>query len=139
MTRGRNAVRRVVGAGVAVATFVITMLRAAAQAQDQFQPMTKPTETMPAAPLVFIAYAFVWVALIVYVFFLWRRLGRVERELAESRRPVARRQASLIMPSSHFIFIPGVLLVGVIIGWILGSRAARDAFAAELRRRESRK
>jgi hypothetical protein len=40
------------------------------------------------------------------------------------------------VPSSHFIFIPGVLLVGVIIGWILGSRAARDAYAVELRRRE---
>jgi hypothetical protein len=43
------------------------------------------------------------------------------------------------MPSSHFIFIPGVLIVGVVIGWILGSRAAKDAFAAELRRREERK
>jgi hypothetical protein len=42
------------------------------------------------------------------------------------------------MPASHFIFIPGVLLVGVVIGWILGSRAARDAYAAELRRREER-
>jgi hypothetical protein len=42
------------------------------------------------------------------------------------------------MPSSHFIFIPGVLLVGVVIGWVLGSRAARDAYAAELRRREER-
>lgn len=42
------------------------------------------------------------------------------------------------MPSSHFIFIPAVLLIGVIIGWILGSRAARDAFAAELKRREER-
>jgi hypothetical protein len=41
-------------------------------------------------------------------------------------------------PASHFIFIPGVLVVGVVIGWILGSRAARDAFAAELRRREER-
>jgi hypothetical protein len=42
------------------------------------------------------------------------------------------------MPSSHFIFIPGVLLLGVVLGWILGSRAARDAYAAELRRREER-
>ncbi len=40
------------------------------------------------------------------------------------------------MPASHFIFIPGVLVLGVVIGWILGSRAARDAFAAELKRRE---
>lgn len=40
-------------------------------------------ETLPAAPFVFGAYAFVWVALLVYVFVLWRRLGRVERELAD--------------------------------------------------------
>ena len=43
------------------------------------------------------------------------------------------------MTSAHFIFIPAVLLVGVVIGWILGSRAAQDAFASELRRREERK
>jgi hypothetical protein len=42
------------------------------------------------------------------------------------------------MPSSHFLFIPSVLLIGVVIGWVLGSRAARDAFAAELRKREAR-
>jgi hypothetical protein len=41
--------------------------------------------------------------------------------------------------AGHFIFIPAVLLVGMVIGWILGSRAARDAYAAELRRREERK
>jgi hypothetical protein len=43
------------------------------------------------------------------------------------------------MPSaSHFIFIPAVLLIGIVIGWILGSRAARDAYVAELKRREER-
>lgn len=42
------------------------------------------------------------------------------------------------MTAGHFIFIPAVLLVGVVIGWILGSRAAKDAFDAELRRREER-
>ena len=41
-------------------------------------------------------------------------------------------------PASHFIFIPAVLLIGIVIGWILGSRAAKDAYAAELRRREER-
>jgi hypothetical protein len=40
--------------------------------------------------------------------------------------------------AGHFIFIPTVLLIGVVIGWILGSRAARDAYAAELRRRDER-
>lgn len=42
------------------------------------------------------------------------------------------------MTAGHFIFIPSVLLIGVIIGWVLGSRAARDAFASELRRREEK-
>ena len=42
------------------------------------------------------------------------------------------------MTSAHFIFIPTVLFVGVVIGWILGSRAARDAYAMELRKRESK-
>ena len=42
------------------------------------------------------------------------------------------------MTAGHFIFIPSVLLVGVVIGWILGSRAAADAYAAELKRREAR-
>jgi len=42
------------------------------------------------------------------------------------------------MPSSHFIFIPSVLLIGIVIGWVLGGRAARDAYAAELKRREER-
>ncbi len=42
------------------------------------------------------------------------------------------------MTAGHFIFIPTVLLVGVVIGWILGGRAARDAYAAELRRREEK-
>ena len=40
------------------------------------------------------------------------------------------------MPTAaHFIYIPGVLILGVVIGWILGSRAAADAYAAELRKR----
>ena len=42
------------------------------------------------------------------------------------------------MTSAHFIFIPAVLLVGIVIGWVLGSRAARDAYAVELRRRDER-
>ena len=42
------------------------------------------------------------------------------------------------MTSAHLIFIPAVLLIGVVIGWVLGSRAAQDAFAAEMRRREER-
>lgn len=36
------------------------------------------------------------------------------------------------MPFEHIIYIPGLLLVGVAIGYVLGARAAR----AELERRK---
>lgn len=43
------------------------------------------------------------------------------------------------MPTAaHFIYIPGILLLGIVIGWILGSRAAADAYAAKLRRLEGK-
>jgi hypothetical protein len=40
-----------------------------------------------------------------------------------------------MMPTAaHFMYIPGVLVLGIVIGWILGSRAAADAYAAQARR-----
>jgi hypothetical protein len=43
------------------------------------------------------------------------------------------------MPTAaHFLYIPGVLLIGVVIGWILGSRAAADAYAAQLRKQDAK-
>ena len=49
-----------------------------------------PRETLPAAPLVFIAYSIAWIALAFYAFTLWRKLGKVEQDLAELRRIVKR-------------------------------------------------
>jgi hypothetical protein len=34
----------------------------------------------------------------------------------------------------HFIFIPGILMIGIVLGYVLGSRAAR----AELERKRKR-
>ena len=43
------------------------------------------------------------------------------------------------MPTAaHFIYIPAVLLFGVVIGWILGSRAAADAYASQMRRQQNK-
>ena len=42
------------------------------------------------------------------------------------------------MTSAHFIFIPTVLFVGICIGWVLGARAARDAYAMEMHKRDTR-
>jgi CcmD family protein len=51
--------------------------------QGGFIPVDQlpPTESMPAAPLLIGAYAFVMVALFLYVFSLARRLTNVQREL----------------------------------------------------------
>ena len=44
------------------------------------------------------------------------------------------------LPSAaHFIYIPFMLMIGVVIGWVLGSRAAKDAYASELKRRERKR
>src|SRR4051795_5608049 len=45
-------------------------------------------EQLPAAPLVIAAYAVAWVLVFGYLWTIWQRLGRVERELAEVRRRV---------------------------------------------------
>ena len=52
-------------------------------ATDGFVPVTDlpPTEQLPAAPMVIGAYAFIWVAVLVYVGLLWKRLGVVQKEL----------------------------------------------------------
>ena len=42
------------------------------------------------------------------------------------------------MTSSHILFIPGVLLVGMFLGFILGLRAARNQFDLQRRREEER-
>jgi CcmD family protein len=66
---------------------------AAAAAQDGFVPVNAlpQAEQLPAAPLLIAAYSFVWVALLVYVWFLWRRMSKVERELADLNRRLQNR------------------------------------------------
>ena len=56
--------------------------------QKEFVPVQPGAlqEAIPAAPLVFIAYGFVWVALAVYIVVLWRRIANVERELGDLNR-----------------------------------------------------
>jgi CcmD family protein len=61
-------------------------------AQEGFVPVDRlpDQEQLPAAPLVAAAYGVAWAAIFIYVWFLWRRLARVERDLAD----VARRMNS---------------------------------------------
>jgi CcmD family protein len=60
-------------------------------AQDEFVPIDQlaPKEELPAAPLVMAAYAVAWLVPFVYVLSVWRRLGKVEGEIAEVNRRLA--------------------------------------------------
>jgi CcmD family protein len=60
-------------------------------AQDGFVPVdeSKPQEQLPAAPLVIAAYGIAWVVIFGYVWTLWSRLSRVEREIGEVSRRIA--------------------------------------------------
>ena len=42
------------------------------------------------------------------------------------------------MTSSHILFIPGVLLIGMFLGFILGTRAAKNQFDLQRKREEER-
>ena len=83
-------------AALAVCMFALVATGASAQqppaAPDGFVPADtlKPQEQLPAAPLVIGAYAVAWVAVFGYLWSIWSRLGRVERDLAD----VSRRQAA---------------------------------------------
>ncbi len=58
--------------------------------QQEFVPVSElpPAEQLPAAPLLIAAYAVAWIVLLGYVWSVWRRLGKVERELAEVARRI---------------------------------------------------
>ncbi len=51
-------------------------------AQDGFVPVSQlpPTEPLPPGPLVLGAYGFIWVAVLVYVWSLARRLTAVQKD-----------------------------------------------------------
>lgn len=64
-----------------------------ATADEGFVPIDElpPDERMPAAPFLIAAYSVAWIVVAVYLWSIWQRLGRVEREIAEASRRVEQR------------------------------------------------
>lgn len=60
-------------------------------AQDGFLPIDQlaPKEELPAAPLVMAAYIVAWLIPFVYVWSIWRRLDKVEAEIADVAKRIA--------------------------------------------------
>ena len=65
---------------------------AAQTVPDGFEPVTEipPEEQIPAKPLVAAAYGFIWLAMLVYVGLLWRRLGVVQKDIDALKRTHSR-------------------------------------------------
>lgn len=42
------------------------------------------------------------------------------------------------MPAAHVLFIPGVLMLGMFLGFVMGARATRNAFDLETKRAAER-
>ena len=56
--------------------------------QNEYVPIDKlpPQEAMPAAPLLIAAYIVVWLGLMGYLFWIWRRIARVETDMQALQR-----------------------------------------------------
>ena len=61
--------------------------------QSEFIPLNElpVSEKLPAAPFLIAAYAFVWVAVMFYLWTIWRRLNKVEADLDALARKTPQR------------------------------------------------
>ena len=62
-------------------------------ASDEFVPIDQlpVQEQLPAAPLLIAAYSVAWIAVAGYLFSIWRRLGKVEQDIADVSRRIQQR------------------------------------------------
>lgn len=77
---------------IGLMTGVPTRAQQPPSASQEYVPVDRATqqEQLPAAPLVMGAYAVVWVAVVLYLWSIWRRLNSVEREIAQVNRRIER-------------------------------------------------
>ena len=75
---------------IVIAVWSVVLLAAPALAalqppagQSEYLPVNEvpASDQLPAAPLLVAAYAFVWLALMAYLWSIWRRLGKVEADM----------------------------------------------------------
>lgn len=76
---------------IGLTTLALTATSALAQApagQDGFVPASSlpPGQELPAAPLVLASYASFLLLMMFYLWTIWRRIGKVEKELQDLQR-----------------------------------------------------
>jgi CcmD family protein len=76
--------------GIMLLSFVLSVASVLAQPPqiEGFKPLSEvpPSEQLPGGALVVVAYGFIWIVTMVYIWFLWRRLGKVENEMQTLQR-----------------------------------------------------
>ena len=72
----------------AALAWVVVALPTAALAQPWEKVQGKVADEVPAGPFVAIAYGFIWVAILGYVLYVARGLGRVRGEIDDLRRKI---------------------------------------------------
>lgn len=88
-----------------LATAPLPMVSTAAQerprtADDEFLPIDElpPDERLPAAPFLIAAYSAAWIVVVGYLWSIWQRLRRVEREVVEVSRRIEQGSRSSSTP-----------------------------------------
>jgi CcmD family protein len=82
---------------IALTSFVLLSAPAFAaqppKGQGEFVPVDSVplADQLPAAPLLVTAYAFVWLAVMVYLWSIWRRLNKVEDDMRALAQKLPRR------------------------------------------------
>ena len=93
MSKGTSACFRLLATLTLVCVFVVPALamQQPPSPPDGFVPASSVPgqEQLPAAPLVIVAYAVVWLLALGYLWSIWSRLARAERELADVSRRLA--------------------------------------------------
>lgn len=78
----------VLGVGLGLGISLVSAVPASAQ--DFVKVDDAAREQLPATPFIGVAYGFIWVAILLYVLSVARRLGRVQGEIQDLRRRLDR-------------------------------------------------
>jgi hypothetical protein len=83
-----SVLRRFLAAALSFALLAPALAAFQPQQQNEFRPLSEipASEQLPGGTFVVIAYGFVWIAAMIYIWTIWRRLGKVEEEMRALQR-----------------------------------------------------
>jgi hypothetical protein len=83
-----SVLRRVLAAALSLVLLAAPLAALQPEPQNEFRPLSEipASEQLPGGTFVVIAYGFVWIAAMIYIWTIWRRLGKVEDEMRALQR-----------------------------------------------------